>query len=231
MTARTRRAYDSWSAAYDTDLNPHLALEHEAVVGLVGPRKGMRILDAGCGTGRYAAEFASKGAQVVGIDFSERMLEVARGKLPQASFKRCDLRRRLPLRNGWFDRINCAQTLKHLKSLRGTFREFGRILKAGGCLVFSVTHPDMDWDGYEMRTRVGVDLPAESDIYHHRFCDYLEWIGESGFTIDRLVQLPVSEKIRQFLTPESYRRVKGRYQIVVFRVRKDDTSVSVAAPA
>ena len=60
---------------------------------------------------------------------------------------------------------------------------------------------------------------------------YLEWIGESGFTIDRLVQLPVSEKIRQFLTPESYRRVKGRYQIVVFRVRKDDTSVSVAAPA
>ncbi len=134
MTARTRRANDSWSAMYDRDCdgNPHLALVHDTLVRLVGAAPGMRVLDAGCGTGRYAAEFAARGAQVTGIDFSPRMLEVAREKLPQVTLRRCELRQRLPLRNGWFDRANCAQTLKHLQSRHGPFREFARVLKPGG---------------------------------------------------------------------------------------------------
>ena len=73
--------------------------------------------------------------------------------------------------------------------------------------MVSVTHPDMDWEGYEMRAQMGVDLPAESDIYHHRFCDYLEWIDESSLALDRLVQLPVPESIRHLLTPAPHRRV------------------------
>ncbi len=49
----------------------------ELAVGLCGDVRGKRVLDVGCGSGRYAVEFARRGAQVVGIDFASAMLEVA----------------------------------------------------------------------------------------------------------------------------------------------------------
>ncbi len=101
-----------------------------------------------------------------------------------------------------------------------TFAEFARILRAGGRFVFSVTHPDMTWDGYEMRDRPEFLLPDHADIFHHRFSDYLAAIDSAPFAINEIKQLAVSEKIRTLLTEESYEVVKGRFQIVVFRLRK-----------
>ena len=49
----------------------------ELAVELCGDVRGKRVLDIGCGSGRYAVEFARRGAQVVGIDFASAMLEVA----------------------------------------------------------------------------------------------------------------------------------------------------------
>lgn len=43
-----------------------------------GPVAGKRVLDIGCGSGRYAVEFARRGAQVVGLDFAPNMVEMAR---------------------------------------------------------------------------------------------------------------------------------------------------------
>lgn len=46
---------------------------------------GARILDAGCGAGQMSAELAARGAEVVGVDLSASLLEVARDRLPEAS--------------------------------------------------------------------------------------------------------------------------------------------------
>jgi SAM-dependent methyltransferase len=49
------------------------------------------VLDAGCGTGRVAAELARRGIEVVGVDIDEAMLEVARRKAPAVPWVRADL--------------------------------------------------------------------------------------------------------------------------------------------
>ena len=79
----------------------------------------------------------------------------------------------------------------------------------------------MCWDDYEINDKIHVDIRMEAEMYQHRFCDYFAALEVAGFTLDRLVQIPVSAKIESFLTPEAYVKVKGRYQVLIIRARKD----------
>lgn len=62
-----------------------------AEADLVEAFRPRRVLDAGCGTGRVAAELARRGIEVVGVDRSEAMLEVARTDAPEVCFLYHDL--------------------------------------------------------------------------------------------------------------------------------------------
>jgi ubiquinone/menaquinone biosynthesis C-methylase UbiE len=228
---RNKSAYDQWSDTYDTDSNPHIALEEEDVVDMVASVAGERILDAGCGTGRYCQLFQRRGAQVVGIDFSEGMLRVARQKMPTIAFQCVDLTGILPFAEASFDKVNCAQALKHLPDLINPLKEFARVVKSSGTITFSVTHPEMDWEGYEMSCSPSFNLPAESDIYHHRFWQYFEAIDLAHLRLSAFRQVPVGEKIRKYLTLESYQKVKGRYQIAIFQAIRKSVEPAAAPDA
>jgi ubiquinone/menaquinone biosynthesis C-methylase UbiE len=218
---RNEKAYDLWANKYDTDPNPHITLEHDDVLALVNASKGEKILDAACGTGKYALEFSRAGAKVTGVDLSAGMLAVAREKVPNATFLKADLNKKLPCKSSQFDKVNCGQALKHIKRLEFAVSEFARVLKKNGTLTFSVTHPDMDWSDYEGRKEPEFVLSQQSDIFHYRFSHYFAAIEKAGLSIDKIVQVPVSAKIKHLLTPASFRKVKGRYQIVVFHLRKE----------
>lgn len=217
MTARTHRGYEQWARTYDSDPNPHTALEYEAVVAAVSAGAGDEILDAACGTGRYASRFKADRADVVGMDFSREMLSHAREKLTDIELVEADLRRRLPFEDDRFTKINCAQALKHLEHLAPTMQEFARVLRPGGLLVFSVTHPDMDWDGYELAESPSFLLSESSDIFHHRFEDYERALRRAGLELLEVVEVRVSETIAQLLTEASFEAVRGRPQIAVFK--------------
>lgn len=62
------------------------------LVELLAPQSGDRILDLGCGTGYLADKIASKGAEVVGIDYATTMIEQARSKYPNLHFEVVDAR-------------------------------------------------------------------------------------------------------------------------------------------
>jgi SAM-dependent methyltransferase len=67
--------------------------EVEFLVDVLDLRPGMRVLDVGCGPGRHARALAERGIEVVGIDISERFIELARdGAPPTATFVRGDAR-------------------------------------------------------------------------------------------------------------------------------------------
>jgi len=67
--------------------------EVDAVVGWLGLRPGMRVLDVGCGPGRHAHELASRGISVHGIDISQRFIDIARSSdVDGATFERLDAR-------------------------------------------------------------------------------------------------------------------------------------------
>lgn len=68
--------------------------EVDFLVGHLGLRPGMRVLDVGCGPGRHAHELARRGLEVHGVDISARFVDLARRSAPPgATFERADARR------------------------------------------------------------------------------------------------------------------------------------------
>ncbi len=99
MTDESRRQlFDEWAEAYDTSVHSQTDFPFAGydevlgrVVALAKPRKGLRVLDLGIGTGLLAAAFAGDGCRVTGVDFSARMIEKAKEKLPGVEFVQADL--------------------------------------------------------------------------------------------------------------------------------------------
>jgi ubiquinone/menaquinone biosynthesis C-methylase UbiE len=220
MSERTRKAYDQWASTYDTSPNPQIVLEFPDVLALLATIAGEAILDAGCGTGRYTQAIAERGASVIGLDFSAEMLALARRRMPATDFHAADLMKPLPFPSHYFNAILCAQALKHIPDLGHVMREFARVLRPAGRVVFSVTHPCMVWDNYEMREHPGFLLNQHADIIHHQFDDYIAAVENAGLRIAQVIEIPVSERIRALLTEHSYPLVAGRKQILAMRAER-----------
>lgn len=98
--------------------------------------RGGRVLDVGCGPGYAVKLLTRKGFRVTGIDVSREMLELARKKVPKATFLRQDMRKLdFPPRS--FDGIVCLYSIIHVprhnhEQILFKFRE---LLKEGGILL------------------------------------------------------------------------------------------------
>src|SRR5919107_1041883 len=77
---------------------------YEAALTRVPPVSGSRVLDVGCGTGVFLRLAADRGATVTGLDASENLLAVARGRVPEAELVHGDLQS-LPLADDAFDLV------------------------------------------------------------------------------------------------------------------------------
>jgi malonyl-CoA O-methyltransferase len=192
---------------YDHDRNPLPALEEPHMHALLGPVRGLKVLDLGCGTGRHALWLAEQGAQVTGVDFSAGMLGQAAQK-PGADgvqFVVHDLHQPLPFAAGTFDRVASGLVLEHLHDLGHFFGEARRVLKPDGWAVLSAMHPAMFLRGTQAR----FTDPATGEVIRpaslpHQISDFLmaalaggfrlEHIAEYAPTIDFAVHYPRAEK-------------------------------------
>lgn len=135
----------SWSGTssgrpiYD---GPNPAIETETPVfrELLTTAPRGRALDAACGTGRHAEYLVELGYDVVGVDVSLAMLEIARAKVPSARLE-IGLLEALPLDDGSVDLVTCSLALTHVPDLAPVMREFARVLRPGGQVLLSDMHP------------------------------------------------------------------------------------------
>lgn len=132
----------------------------QALLALLEGRP-QRILDAGCGTGEFAERAARVlGAEVLAVDQSERMVELARQRGLEAQV--ADIQT-LPLRDGTFDAVSANWMLYHLPDVDRALAELARVLRPGGRLVAvtnSARHLEQIWgvdDGLGFSAENGAD--------------------------------------------------------------------------
>jgi demethylmenaquinone methyltransferase/2-methoxy-6-polyprenyl-1,4-benzoquinol methylase len=107
------------------------------LVELVAPRPELRILDLATGTGDIALGLAARGAHVVALDITPRMIELAHAKSRSA----CSVRflvgdmLALPFSSGLFDAVTVGYGLRNVPDLGTAIDEAFRVLKAGGVVV------------------------------------------------------------------------------------------------
>lgn len=112
---------------------------------------GKRILDAGCGPGIYAEELLRRGATVVAVDVTPDFVDITSRRVAawagdRATVLQADLTRPLQFAAAAeFDGLLAALVLDYIEDWGPVFREFFRVLRPGGWLLFSCGHPLGDW--------------------------------------------------------------------------------------
>jgi ubiquinone/menaquinone biosynthesis C-methylase UbiE len=123
------------AATYD-ELRPTDENWWEVYEALVreGDLAGRRVLDVGCGTGRFAAQLSPQ-ARVWAVDQSPQMLDVARARAPGVRFREASVDA-LPFKDGWFERATMWLVI-HLVDRPRTLAELRRVLGPGGRLAIA----------------------------------------------------------------------------------------------
>jgi SAM-dependent methyltransferase len=219
-------AVSAYNALYD----------RPAVLELLGPLEGKRVLDAGCGPGLYAEELVERGAEVVAFDQSPEMVALAKERLAgRAELSVHDLAAPLDwLTVGSFDLAVMALVIHHVDDRVGALREIHRVLKSDGALVVSTHHPTRDWlrggGGY---FEVKVVEETWSRGWQVRFwrqplTETCAEFYEAGFVIERLVEpRPVAAMAEQY--PEDYAKLEREPGFIMFRLVKQPARTSLVA--
>jgi 2-polyprenyl-3-methyl-5-hydroxy-6-metoxy-1,4-benzoquinol methylase len=160
-------------------------------------RRGLNVLECGCGTGIFTRHIAKTGANITAVDISAELLEVARSRCTsEVNFIQADLENPKELPDNYYD-VLCGVSVLHHLSLPLALSELKKKLKQGACFAFSepnllnpINKYVMFTDDMEKRKRLGTSS------------------GEMAFKPDELVSLfqesgyeVISLKHRDFLHP------------------------------
>jgi ubiquinone/menaquinone biosynthesis C-methylase UbiE len=224
--------YDRSAAAFQQHAsngayNAHY--DRPAVLAALGPVGGKRVLDAACGPGLYLRELLARGAAVSAFDASPAMTELARRRTGgQVSVDRAVLGESLPYGDGAFDAVVCALAIHHAADRGAAFREFFRVLRAGGAAVISTQHPTTDWlrkGGSYFDTVLETDTwrmaSGEQQVRFWRepLSALCGAATDSGFLIERVIEPLPAQSMRE-LDPEEYEKLSKRPGFLILRLLK-----------
>jgi SAM-dependent methyltransferase len=118
------------------------AWERRRALLLAEARPGERVLDLGCGAGRFVAALQDAGADAVGVELADGALERARRNVPGAELHALAAGGAIPLEDSSVDLVWCSEVLEHVPDTAGLLSEARRVLRTGGRLL--VTTPSHD---------------------------------------------------------------------------------------
>lgn len=205
--------YTGWVGAGGSDHHRTLAIP--ALLDLLQPAEGERVLDIGCGPGVLAPHVARAGARCTGVDASRRLVRFARrhhgdsGRFVVGDATR--LEESTELQAGAFDAAVFLLSIQDIDPLDEALASAAWALRDGGRIVLLMTHPcfrvprqsGWGWDeGRQLRfrrvdsylNRLAVPMKTHGGgatrSYHRPLTAYVNGLAECGFFVDRIHEIP-----------------------------------------
>lgn len=126
----------------ETIVGKFLKRRTEILYQLLDTDKSFRLLDVGCGSGVHLVDLLTSFKEVVGVDYSQGMLDIAAGELKKTKRRNWQLinadAARLPLKTNYFDRLIAMGLLDYVQNPTQVLKEFRRVVKKGGQIIFSL---------------------------------------------------------------------------------------------
>jgi SAM-dependent methyltransferase len=199
------RVADDWRIQVGDDGDANRRLNSDPVLwAFAGDVSGRTVLDAGCGPGYLSKKLHDRGARVIGVDFAERMIAIARGLYPELDFRVDDCAELRTIADAHCDLVIANYVLMDTPDLHGTMAAFHRVLKPGGVAVLVFSHPcfpqaraTVSEDGEEIcyrwnfryfESRTCLDPPwahftSEFIWFHRPLSDYWKAFTAAGFVV------------------------------------------------
>jgi SAM-dependent methyltransferase len=237
-------SYDEIAEAYASGVDnaPYNAFyERPATLALIPDVTGAHILDAGCGSGFYTEELIKRGARVSAIDGSSRMARHAEQRFADLGVLETELETPGPgrvcvrtadltrpfdfLADASVDGILSALVLHYLRDWAPTLREFRRVLKPAGWLLFSTHHPATEATLFDVDDYFAIeevedywDWVGTVRFYRRPLRAIIEPVTQSGFVIDRIEEPRPTDWFREE-KPDAYARLLKHPQFLMVRAR------------
>ena len=142
-----------WAASEEQQLPTY-----EAVLARIALEPGQPVLDVGCGTGVFLRAAADRGARAFGLDASERLLEIARERVPDADLRTGDMEL-LPYEDDSFDLVTGFNSFFFATDMVAAVSEAGRVAKPGADVVLQVWGPHERCDLEAMKAVIRPFMP------------------------------------------------------------------------
>ena len=185
------------SHVYETYFTSLTSQSIGPLLDAVGAGPGVRLLDVATGPGHLAFEAAKRGAEVVGVDVSPAMVEIARGLYPAVEFRAGDAED-LPFEAESFDAVVMNYGLLHLSRPELAIAEAFRVLRHGGRLAYTVWAPPDRARGFglileavQAQGNPSVPLPPGPPFF--RFSGHAESsrvLSATGFVEPKVIDVP-----------------------------------------
>lgn len=222
---------ERYAALVDTKAE-NAYVERPATLSLLPDLEGKRVFDAGCGPGVYAELLIERGAQVVGVDASPKMIELAKQRVgDRADFRVWDLRDRLDFQeDASFDVVLASLVVDYIEDWETLFREFARILQDGGAFVFSVHHPFAEYAHAQSENYYATEVTeyvwkgfGEPHVtvpsYRRPMGAIVSPLAHNGFVVERIIEPRPTQECKKS-DPDVYERLSKRPGFMCIRARK-----------
>jgi SAM-dependent methyltransferase len=231
MHPSNRPAYDGFAETFaaEASISAYNAFyDFTTVLPLLGPVRGRRVLDAGCGPGLYLSELVARGAQATGFDQSGDMVRLARERLGMGvRVRQHDLDDPLDwLPDAAFDIVLATLVIHYVHNRMAALREFHRVLLPEGRLILSTSHPTADWlaDGGSYFDAHLVEESWTCGMKHRFWRQPLQaWIEEftaSGFVVEHLVEHRPAPQMAHH-HPSTYAKLSREPGFIAFCLAKN----------
>ncbi|ASK60779.1 SAM-dependent methyltransferase [Virgibacillus phasianinus] len=225
--------FENYLTRRNRETSPNNSIEKPALLELIGDVTDKRVLDLGCGDGKFGYELIDQGCSVYdGVEGSTNMVGKARetlagtcGNVYHSTMEKWDY----PTER--YDLVISRLALHYIEELLPIFKKVYDSLQCDGSFVFSVQHPVLtssiksavnsgkktDWivdDYFATGKRVEPWIDQQVVKYHRTIEEYFRLLVQAGFTIEYISECTPRSEL--FDSKEEYQRRKRIPLFLVF---------------